>query len=466
MRTIETLLVAASLAAAGSLGGCSKSAPPAATAAAAAASRAAVTPPVATPPLRVGRVADLGGGVRRFGDDGWEPVSRNEPLSTGDRLATDPDGHAVVQVASTTVHLGPASELIVARLDDVSVRLRLDHGELLLRVRSGPHATAYSIETGDGFFVPQSPSLARVAVVNGQSFGATFEGLVRFEARDTSHMDIAAGQQYQEWRSGKDDQAQQHKMDAMPSGPVVARAQKDDASEQKAWASLAALGGGGAGPVSPELTGAADLATGGQWKRAGEGWTWWPATVAGGAPFHDGRWAWVPPWGWTWIDAGARGGFATTHYGRWTSQGGRWAWIPPAANAEPAFAPATVGWMKPAEAGGDASVAWVPLAPGEPVFLAAVMTPASWGALNTGIPYPHQPAAAGGERLAPGGPAAYANASAKGAVAQQPAGAMQSRQPLQLAKAAAAASAARTPPPGPPGSRGEIDGGVPWVEVR
>ena len=36
----------------------------------------------------------------------------------------------------------------------------------------------------------------------------------------------------------------------------------------------------------------------------------------GWAPYHYGHWAWVDPWGWTWVDD-APWGFAPFHYGRW-----------------------------------------------------------------------------------------------------------------------------------------------------
>jgi len=34
------------------------------------------------------------------------------------------------------------------------------------------------------------------------------------------------------------------------------------------------------------------------------------------APYREGHWAWIEPWGWTWVDD-ASFGFVTSHYGRW-----------------------------------------------------------------------------------------------------------------------------------------------------
>ena len=46
-----------------------------------------------------------------------------------------------------------------------------------------------------------------------------------------------------------------------------------------------------------------------------------------GRPIRDGQWAYIAPWGWTWVDA-APWGFAPFHYGRWVQVGGRWGWTP------------------------------------------------------------------------------------------------------------------------------------------
>ena len=53
-----------------------------------------------------------------------------------------------------------------------------------------------------------------------------------------------------------------------------------------------------------------------------------PTNVASGwAPYHDGHWAWIAPWGWTWVDD-APWGFAPYHYGSWVTIGNRWSWVP------------------------------------------------------------------------------------------------------------------------------------------
>src|SRR5439155_1303456 len=68
--------------------------------------------------------------------------------------------------------------------------------------------------------------------------------------------------------------------------------------------------------VSRDVIGYEDLDDNGDWRDTPEyGAVWVPRrVVAGWAPYRYGHWAWVEPWGWTWIDD-APWGFAPFHYG-------------------------------------------------------------------------------------------------------------------------------------------------------
>ena len=457
------------------LAGCSPAPAPAPTSKPAGVAASAAAPagvPEQVPPSRVGRVYDLSPGVQRFGAERFEPAVRNQPFSTGDRIATEEGGHAVIQVGSTTVRIGPSTLVVAARLDDHAVRLRLDHGELAMTVRAADLAKDFAIETADGFFVPQQPSFVHVSVESRHSFGAVWRGVLRFEARDQTQMDLQPGQRTDNWREGRGDAAHFEQV-AMPATPFAARAQKDDAAESRP------TGGAGAPHVSPEMTGAADLESQGRWVQdARAGAAWLPPVPAGWAPFRDGQWGWVPPWGWTWIDD-ARWGFAPFHYGRWTTIGGRWAWVPGASPAKgfAPFAPATVAWLVRSEnAGEPPAFAWVPLAPGEPVFGAAAVTPSYFERLNPGARYPKAApgAGAGGERLQPSGVARLANGAVRGAVSADRTGRPTAWQPVVPASpgdlaawqsALAAGRADWSAPPPPPDGRGEIDGALPAARV-
>ncbi|MCS6920361.1 MAG: hypothetical protein NZM07_00325, partial [Elioraea sp.] len=121
--------------------------------------------------------------------------------------------------------------------------------------------------------------------------------------------------------------------------------------------------------VSPETTGIESLDEYGEWRTVETyGAVWFPASVpAGWVPYRHGRWAYIPPWGWTWIDD-APWGFAPFHYGRWVYIRGAWAWVPGPYVARPCYAPALVAWYGSPGVSvsiGVGTVGWFPLAPGE-----------------------------------------------------------------------------------------------------
>ena len=109
------------------------------------------------PPGRVGRVADLHGGVLWFDHERgqWTEAERNRPLTTGDRLSTAPEGRAELRVGSTVLRLGGASELEVLRLDDERLSFQLHSGHLALRVRSREVAAEIDIVTAEARLQPQ-----------------------------------------------------------------------------------------------------------------------------------------------------------------------------------------------------------------------------------------------------------------------------------------------------------------------
>jgi hypothetical protein len=119
------------------------------------------------------------------------------------------------------------------------------------------------------------------------------------------------------------------------------------------------------------MTGALDLETWGDWSETPEyGAVWFPRAVSSSwAPYRDGHWTWMAPWGWTWIGR-EPWGFAPFHYGRWARVRGTWCWVPGARVMRPVYAPALVGWLG-APSGisigisSSAPVIWFPLAPRE-----------------------------------------------------------------------------------------------------
>jgi hypothetical protein len=114
--------------------------------------------------------------------------------------------------------------------------------------------------------------------------------------------------------------------------------------------------------VNSDTIGAEDLSASGDWESdSDDGPVWYPTGVAvGWAPYSCGHWAWVAPWGWTWVEC-EPWGFAPFHYGRWINRGGRWGWIPGPPVVRPIYSPALVVFV----GGREGVTAWFPLGPRE-----------------------------------------------------------------------------------------------------
>ena len=429
------------------------------------------------PPGRVGRVAEIAGDVRTLdADGGWKDVVRNQPLSTGDRITTDGTGRATLQFGSTVVRLGADSDLVVTQLDDQKIRLRFDHGQLAVRVRSDDIPGELFIETDEGAWVPHHPGQYRFDRAPRQVLAAqAWSGDLLLEAPDSS-LPLKAPQRAEVWRDGRN--ATHYRMVAAVKDAfgdaVLAQDKRDDA--------LSAADA--AAQVSPEMTGAAELARFGAWSvLPGGARAWTPARLpAGWQPYQQGAWTWKRPWGWTWVDD-QPWGFAPFHYGRWLQVKGRWAWTPGQwGAARPVFAPALVGWIggTALSVAGAPAIGWVALAPDEPVFPGYAVSAKYWNAITDASVAPagrRAVAINGRARLVPTGAAAYANRALPGAVTVVDAGSLGPGVPVsQMPGPRGAeqrkpafekmlAAAVPVPPPGPPSGRGALSADAPTVQV-
>ncbi len=431
------------------------------------------------PPGRMGRVAEVTGSVRTISIEGaWVDVVRNEPLTTGDRVTTDKTGRATLQIGSTVLRVGPDSDVTLTQLDDQRIRLKFDHGMLEVRVRSDDIPGELFIDTDEGAWVPHHQGQYRFdRAGTGLLLAAqALSGDMLLEAPDSS-LPVAAPQRAQVWRTGAR-QTTNYKMvppvkDAF--GDAVLAADKQDDAQAAANARA---------QVSPEMTGAADLARFGTWSVGADGaHVWTPAKLpAGWQPFQQGAWWWSPRWGWTWVDD-QPWGFAPSHYGRWLQARGHWTWMPGQWGAtRPVYAPATVGWFGgPSLAvDGAPAVGWVALAPDELLFPGYAVSAKYWSALNDASVGPtgrRAMAVAGRARLVPAGAPAYANRAVAGAesvvaasslLPQVPVSQMTAVRGAALRKPAfveALGKASLQGPPPQPAGRGALTAGAAVVQV-
>ena len=314
------------------------------------------------PPGRVGRVADAQGNVQWFDHEQgqWQDAVRNLPLTSGDRVATGRQARAELRIGSTTLRLDARSELEVLRLDDERMVFQLHKGSLALRVQSREVADEIEVLTAEVRLRPLRAGHFRVDRLDDTTQAGSWRGELRVD--DAFGVSIPGGQRAELWRDGPGRQLRLA-WSAMPNDAFSERVAQDDQRDQRDERVVATR------LVSPEMTGAEDLDRAGRWDTHPEhGAVWFPLQVrADWAPYRFGRWTWVRPWGWTWVDE-APWGFAPFHYGRWVQWRERWCWVPGAYVARPVYSPALVAWSgggnwSASVRVGGAPVGWQPLAP-------------------------------------------------------------------------------------------------------
>jgi hypothetical protein len=376
------------------------------------------------PPGRVGRIADMQGSVSLYDNEQgqWVPAPRNRPLTTGDRLSTDDNARVEVRVGSTTLRLGGDSELEVLRLDDERVSVQLHSGQLALRVRSREVADETEVITAEAKFRPLRSGHFRIDRIDDTSYAGSWRGELRVD--DGGDPFTIDGGRYAEiWREGSGRGSLRHSWAKVPDDDFADWVARDDKRDERSASNRY---------VSPEMTGAEDLDRNGRWEQHPEfGAVWIPITVQSGwAPYRYGHWAWVRPWGWTWVDD-APWGFAPFHYGRWVSWSGRWCWYPGTYVRRPVYAPAMVAWVGGPNIGvsvtiGGPSVGWVPLAPREVYVPSYRVTPVYRDRIN-------RPPPGGWRPQVPGTPIAYGNQGVPNAVTVVPREVLERRQPVARA---------------------------------
>ena len=253
------------------------------------------------PPGRVGRLNYISGAVsfQPGGVDEWVGANLNRPLTTGDRLWVDQDARAEMHVGGSAVRMTPRTAFQFLNLTDQTVQISVAEGSIEVRLRALGPDQVFEVDTPNLAYTLLRPGTYRIDVNpnsqttivtarNGQAEvtggGQAFQVQPREQARVTGEQNVT--------------------YDIGPAPPpdwfdtfCDSRDRREDQSQSARF-------------VSRDMTGYEDLDGAGDWRPAPEyGNVWYPrAMPAGWAPYRYGHWAWVEPWGWTWVDD-ARVGF-------------------------------------------------------------------------------------------------------------------------------------------------------------
>src|SRR5580692_8959711 len=101
------------------------------------------------PPTRAARLGLISGSVsiRAAGDTEWAAAQPNRPLTTGDKVWTDSNARAEIQVGRTRIRLSSATELDIANLDDNTLQVSVPQGTVTARIRGLDNGEAEEIDT-------------------------------------------------------------------------------------------------------------------------------------------------------------------------------------------------------------------------------------------------------------------------------------------------------------------------------
>jgi len=309
------------------------------------------------PPSRVARLGYMEGSIslQPAGESEWVQAVANRPMTTGDKLWADKGSRAELQLGSAVIRLDANTGFSFLNLDDRTVQIQLTSGSLNISVRQLDRDNVFEVDTPNQAFSIYQPGSYRIeasedgnytvisvregdgeSTGNGQNFTlhagqrGTFSGT---ESLTADVVQIGGPDQFDNW--------------------AYSREHRHDDSRSAEY-------------VSHDVVGYDDLDDNGDWRDdSNYGHVWFPNRVAAGwAPYHDGHWDWISPWGWTWVDD-ASWGYAPFHYGRWVAIGGRWGWVAGPVAVRAVYAPALVVFIGGGGGGFGGNVGWFPLGPRE-----------------------------------------------------------------------------------------------------
>jgi hypothetical protein len=316
----------------------------------------------ADPPDRAARLSYLQGDVsmQPAGEDDWAPAILNRPLTTGDKLWTEQGARAEVEVGPAAVRLDDNTGFSFLNVDDDTIQMRMTAGVVNVRVRWLEQGDHIELDTPNVALSLVRPGNYRVEVndAGDTTVLKISEGEAQADGPGQDHV-VVRNQQIATFR-GVDVLSAQYATLGAPDEFDSWTLERDRRSDQVAGTQTSEY-------VSPDVTGYEDLHDNGTWSTDPEyGNVWTPSRVAvGWAPYQYGRWVWVAPWGWTWIDD-QPWGYAPFHYGRWAYARQRWCWVPGPRRVRAVYAPALVGWVgSPGVSVTVGHVGWFPLGPRE-----------------------------------------------------------------------------------------------------
>ncbi len=247
------------------------------------------------PPGRVARIQYMSGQVstQPGGVNDWIAAQQNRPLTSSDRVWTDKDSKAELNVGDGFLRMNSETSVTLANVTDQNVQIELDQGTLEVTVKHLEKGEVYEIDTPNYAFTVMKSGTYRFDVYpnEDQSWVTVRSGYGEATGKGAA-VRVNSGQQV---RFNGSNSLAHTAMEAPPRDGfddwVQVRDKRLDDSLSARY-------------VSPGVIGYQDLDGYGRWvPTPNYGNVWVPNTVpAGWAPYRFGHWVWIAPWGWTGVD--------------------------------------------------------------------------------------------------------------------------------------------------------------------
>lgn len=284
---------------------------------------------------RVARITFIKGDVNVKRSDGqsWERASTNLPLTEGDIVTTGRDSRFEIQFdRHTYMWVAENSYLKLTTLRDNGVAVSLSEGTTTVKAYKFDKAQAYfEIDAPQTTVSLQKNGLYRIDAGNANS------DFVRVTVGDGGLARIYSNDSGFSLRSGRSARINL-------TGDFAGDLETSEAANYADdWDSFVASRDSRIARLlrnenddryyNDDIYGADELSDYGEWiNTAAYGRVWRPnKNSIGGypnwSPYRYGRWVWVSPFGWTWVND-EPWGWATYHHGRWIHQDGDWCWTP------------------------------------------------------------------------------------------------------------------------------------------
>ena len=309
----------------------------------------------------VARISVINGDVSiQRGDSGEQSAAvLNAPLVAGDIVSTPPGSRVEIQFdAANMLRLAPDSEVRIGELTGKRYQLQVGRGTVILSVVRDSHAQV-EINT---------PSISVRPVQRGAYRIAVFEDGHSEITPRAGEAEVYGPRGIETLRVGNTMTVRGDPSD--PEFHVAGAIVQDDFDRWNAERDQNLMRSTSYQHVNPEIQGADDLDSHGQWVSDPQyGDVWRPAVGPDWAPYRFGRWVWEDWYGWTWVSYDPWG-WAPFHYGRWFYGAGGWCWSPGPIYARPYWSPALVaffgfGGFHAGIGFGGPGFGWVALAPFE-----------------------------------------------------------------------------------------------------